>query len=118
MSFRCSSWPPPAPGGDAGARGRELRVKESDRLAAVAAGLETLGVEHQLLTDGLWIRGAESFAGGTVDSRGDHRIAMAFAIAALRARAPLQVLDVANVATSFPGFAALARAAGLGLAAA
>jgi len=96
----------------------ELRVKESDRLAAVAAGLETLGVEHQLLTDGLWIRGAESFAGGTVDSRGDHRIAMAFAIAALRARAPLQVLDVANVATSFPGFAALARAAGLGLAAA
>ena len=66
----------------------ELRVKESDRLAAMAAGLETLGVENQLLTDGLWIRGAESFAGGTVDSHGDHRIAMAFAVAALRARAP------------------------------
>jgi 3-phosphoshikimate 1-carboxyvinyltransferase len=91
----------------------ELRVKESDRLAAMAAGLEVLGIETQLLADGLWLRGAPALGGGTVDSLGDHRIAMAFAIAALRARAPLEILDVANVATSFPGFLATARAAGL-----
>lgn len=93
----------------------ELRVKESDRLAAMAAGLSTLGVENQLLPDGLWIRGAEGLAGGTIDSRGDHRIAMAFAVAALRASAPIAILDVANVATSFPGFVETARAAGLGI---
>jgi len=91
----------------------ELRVKESDRLAAMAAGLSTLGVENQLLPDGLWIRGAEGLTGGTIDSRGDHRIAMAFAVAALRASAPIEILDVANVATSFPGFVDTARAAGL-----
>jgi 3-phosphoshikimate 1-carboxyvinyltransferase len=91
----------------------ELRVKESDRLAAMAAGLSTLGVEHQLLPDGLWIRGADGFAGGTIDSRGDHRIAMAFAVAALRAAQPIEILDVANVATSFPGFVETARTAGL-----
>ena len=91
----------------------ELRVKESDRLAAMAAGLGQLGVEHQLLPDGLWIRGAEALTGGTIDSCGDHRIAMAFAVAALRARAPIEIRDVANVATSFPGFAGTARAAGL-----
>lgn len=93
----------------------ELRVKESDRLAAMAAGLETLGVEHQLLPDGLWIRGAGELGGGTIDSRGDHRIAMAFAIAALRARAPIEILKVGNVATSFPGFVEIARAAGLAI---
>ncbi|HXY96149.1 MAG TPA: 3-phosphoshikimate 1-carboxyvinyltransferase [Steroidobacteraceae bacterium] len=93
----------------------ELRVKESDRLAAMAAGLSALGVENQLLPDGLWIRGAEELTGGTIDSRGDHRIAMAFAVAALRAAAPIEILDVANVATSFPGFVETARAAGLGV---
>jgi 3-phosphoshikimate 1-carboxyvinyltransferase len=51
--------------------------------------------------------------GGTIDSRGDHRIAMAFAVAALRASAPVRILDVANVATSFPGFPELANAHGL-----
>ena len=91
----------------------ELRVKESDRLAAMAAGLGQLGVEHQLLPDGLWIRGADALTGGTIDSCGDHRVAMAFAVAALRARAPIEIRDVANVATSFPGFAGTARAAGL-----
>ena len=91
----------------------ELRVKESDRLAAMAQGLSTLGVENQLLADGLWIRGADGFGGGTIDSHGDHRIAMAFAIASLKARAPIEILDVANVATSFPSFVATARAAGL-----
>ena len=91
----------------------ELRVKESDRLAAVAEGLAVLGVEHALRPDGLWLRGRERFRGGVIDSRGDHRIAMAFAVAALRADAPLEIGDVANVATSFPGFEATARAAGL-----
>lgn len=93
----------------------ELRVKETDRLAAMAAGLAVLGVEHQLLQDGLWIRGGDSFSGGTVDSCGDHRIAMAFAIAALRARAPIEIGDVANVATSFPGFTEAARSVGLAI---
>jgi prephenate dehydrogenase/3-phosphoshikimate 1-carboxyvinyltransferase len=91
----------------------ELRVKESDRLSAMAQGLTTLGVENQLLADGLWIRGTDRFGGGTIESHGDHRIAMSFAVAALKARAPLEILDVANVATSFPGFVTLARQAGL-----
>jgi 3-phosphoshikimate 1-carboxyvinyltransferase len=92
----------------------ELRVKESDRLAAMAEGLISLGIECELLTDGLRIQGG-TIGGGRVDSRGDHRIAMAFAIASLAANAPIEILDVANVATSFPGFPALARQAGLAL---
>ena len=91
----------------------ELRVKESDRLATMAAGLSALGVENRLHPDGLWIRGGNGFTGGLVDSHGDHRIAMAFAVASLRASAPIGILDVANVATSFPGFVTLARKAGL-----
>ena len=94
----------------------ELRVKESDRLATMAAGLGALGVEHRLHPDGLWIRGGEGFTGGVVDSHGDHRIAMAFAVAALRASRPVEILDVANVATSFPGFVELAKTAGLRIA--
>jgi 3-phosphoshikimate 1-carboxyvinyltransferase len=97
---------------------QELRVKESDRLAAMAEGLSRLGVENRLLEDGLWIRGGTGLEGGCIESRGDHRIAMAFAIAALAARAPIEIRDVANVATSFPGFLELARAAGLGVEAA
>ncbi|MBV8804009.1 MAG: 3-phosphoshikimate 1-carboxyvinyltransferase [Sinobacteraceae bacterium] len=92
---------------------QELRVKETDRLAAMADGLTALGVENRLYPDGLGIRGGAGFNGGTVDSRGDHRIAMAFAIASLRARGPIEILDVANVATSFPGFVEIARTAGL-----
>jgi 3-phosphoshikimate 1-carboxyvinyltransferase len=91
----------------------ELRVKESDRLAAMAQGLGRLGVEHELLADGLWIRGGAGFSGGSVDSHGDHRIAMAFAIASARASGPIEVRDVANVATSFPGFVQTARSVGL-----
>ncbi len=93
----------------------ELRVKESDRLAVMAEGLGSLGIEHDLLPDGLWIRGRGDFEGGSIDSHGDHRIAMAFAVAALRASAPLEIRDVANVATSFPGFTERARAVGLRL---
>lgn len=93
----------------------ELRVKETDRLAAMAEGLTRLGVENHLLDDGLWIRGTPTLCGGQVESHGDHRIAMAFAIAGLAAREPVEILDVANVATSFPGFVQLARTAGLKL---
>jgi 3-phosphoshikimate 1-carboxyvinyltransferase len=95
----------------------ELRVKESDRLAVMAAGLATLGVEHTLLPDGIRIRGGQGFGGGTVDSHGDHRIAMSFAVASLRARDPIRILDVANVATSFPGFVELAQSVGIRIAA-
>jgi 3-phosphoshikimate 1-carboxyvinyltransferase len=91
----------------------ELRVKESDRIAAMARGFEVLGVQHEALADGMRIVGGNPFRGGTIDSRGDHRIAMAFAVASLRASAPIEILDVANVATSFPGFAELANSVGL-----
>ena len=91
----------------------ELRVKESDRIAVMAAGLRTLGVDAEVLPDGIRIRGGPGFGGGAVDSHGDHRIAMSFAMAALRASAPIEIRDCANVGTSFPGFAALAGAAGL-----
>ncbi len=91
----------------------ELRVKESDRLAAMAQGLTVLGVENQLLEDGLWLRGGSRLGGGVIESHGDHRIAMAFAVAGLAASAPIEIRDVANVATSFPGFLEIARSAGL-----
>ncbi len=91
----------------------ELRIKESDRLAAMAQGLTVLGVENQLLEDGLWLRGGSRLGGGAIESRGDHRIAMAFAVAGLVADSAIEIRDVANVATSFPGFPEIARAAGL-----
>lgn len=94
----------------------ELRVKESDRLAAMASGLAALGVEAEVLPDGMRLRGqpdGRPFAGGTIDSHGDHRIAMAFTMASVRARGEIRILDVANVATSFPGFVEVARTAGL-----
>ena len=97
----------------------ELRVKESDRLAVMAAGLAALGVEHELLADGMRLAGrpatGEVFRGGRIDSHGDHRIAMSFAVASLQAAGEILIDDVANVATSVPGFADLARSAGLGL---
>jgi 3-phosphoshikimate 1-carboxyvinyltransferase len=94
----------------------ELRVKESDRIAAMSAGLEALGVVHSVLPDGMRIEGrgaGPAFSGGEIDSFGDHRIAMSFAVASLRAAQPISIRDVANVSTSFPGFVALARSAGL-----
>jgi len=92
-----------------------LRVKESDRIAAMSAGLRAIGVEHEALPDGMRIAGAGDapWNGGVVDSHGDHRVAMSFAVASLRARAPIEVRDVANVATSFPGFVERARAIGI-----
>jgi 3-phosphoshikimate 1-carboxyvinyltransferase len=94
---------------------RELRVKESDRIAAMAEGLQALGVAAEPLDDGMRIRGGP-MSGARVASRGDHRIAMALAMAGLRADGPVIVDDCANVATSFPGFADLAKGAGLGIA--
>lgn len=95
---------------------RELRVKESDRIAVMAEGLRALSIEAIERDDGLTIRGGR-VRGGEVDSRGDHRVAMAFAIAALAASGPIVVRDCKNIDTSFPGFAALAASAGLCLAA-
>jgi 3-phosphoshikimate 1-carboxyvinyltransferase len=92
----------------------ELRVKESDRIAVMAEGLRRLGVAAQETPDGMVLRGGP-LLGGAVDSHGDHRIAMAFAIAALRASAPISIRDCKNVATSFPGFVELAAAAGLSI---
>lgn len=92
----------------------ELRVKESDRIAVMARGLKILGIDARETPDGIVVRGG-TLHGGTVDSHGDHRIAMAFAIAALRADGPVIVRDCKNVNTSFPGFADLARRTGLGI---
>jgi len=96
----------------------ELRVKESDRIAAMSAGLAALGVAHTALPDGMRIEGREqgsAFTSGTIESFGDHRIAMSFAIASLRAAGAIDIRDVANVATSFPGFVPLAQSVGLAL---
>lgn len=92
----------------------ELRVKESDRIAAMAEGLQALGIRAEPTPDGMVIEGGV-MGGGAITTYHDHRIAMAFAIAALRSTAPLEILDCDHVATSFPGFAELAVSAGLDL---
>jgi cyclohexadieny/prephenate dehydrogenase / 3-phosphoshikimate 1-carboxyvinyltransferase len=84
----------------------------------MSAGLTALGVVHTALPDGMQIMGREqgsAFTSGQIDSFGDHRIAMAFAIASLRAAGVIEISDVANVATSFPGFVPLARSVGLAI---
>lgn len=91
----------------------ELRVKESDRIAVMVQGLKRLGVDARETPDGAVIRGGRPLLGGEVESFGDHRVAMSFAVAALAAEAPILVRDCKNVDTSFPGFAELARHAGL-----
>nr|WP_221189803.1 bifunctional prephenate dehydrogenase/3-phosphoshikimate 1-carboxyvinyltransferase [Azomonas macrocytogenes] len=90
----------------------ELRVKESDRIQVMADGLQILGVKANPTSDGIVIEGG-SIGGGEVWSCGDHRIAMSFSVAALRASAPIRIHDCANVATSFPNFLALANQAGM-----
>jgi len=90
----------------------ELRVKESDRIQTMCEGLWALGIASQPRPDGASIGGGR-LRGGRVDSKGDHRVAMSFAMAGLRAEQPITILDCANVNTSFPGFAALAAGAGL-----
>ncbi len=90
----------------------ELRHKESDRIDTMASGLRTLGVQITTLPDGIEIEGG-ALTGGLIESHGDHRIAMAFAIASLRASAPIIIRGCAAIATSFPDFVPLARRAGL-----
>ncbi|MET0594375.1 MAG: 3-phosphoshikimate 1-carboxyvinyltransferase, partial [Polyangiaceae bacterium] len=86
----------------------ELRVKESDRIATMANGLRAIGVAVEETPDGAIIEGGR-FRGGGVDSVGDHRVAMSFAVAGLVASDPIRIANCANVATSFPGFDALAN---------
>ena len=92
--------------GDTVLRGAsELRVKESDRIASMAAGLRTLGVQVEEYEDGIRITGnPDGFSGGSVDSFGDHRVAMALAIAGALGNGEVTVRNCDNVATSFPGF--------------
>ncbi len=90
----------------------ELRVKESDRIQVMADGLIALGVKAEPTPDGIVIEGG-TIGGGEVWSHGDHRIAMAFSVASLRATAPIRIHDCANVATSFPNFLALAAQVGM-----
>ncbi|MCJ1882959.1 bifunctional prephenate dehydrogenase/3-phosphoshikimate 1-carboxyvinyltransferase [Pseudomonas nitroreducens] len=90
----------------------ELRVKESDRIQVMADGLLALGVKCEPTPDGIIIDGG-SYGGGEVWSHGDHRIAMSFSVASLRAGAPIRIHDCANVATSFPNFLGLASGAGI-----
>lgn len=92
----------------------ELRVKESDRLATMAAGLRTLGLQVDETPDGGTIHPG-ALHSGRIDSHGDHRIAMSFAVAGQRSLGEVQVGDIANVATSFPGFDTLATGAGFAL---
>ena len=87
---------------------KELRVKESDRIGAMVDGLNQLGIEAMAFDDGALIKGGV-IQGGSVDSRGDHRIAMSFAIAGAVASKPVFIEDCSNVATSFPSFVATAN---------
>jgi 3-phosphoshikimate 1-carboxyvinyltransferase len=93
----------------------ELRVKETDRIAVMAEGLDVLGIENKVHADGISIVGG-ALSGGEVDSQGDHRIAMAFSIASLKSSTDIIIKDCANVATSFPNFVALANKVGLQIA--
>ncbi len=92
----------------------ELRVKESDRIATMATGLRALGVRVEETPDGAIVEGGPIGA-GTVESLADHRIAMSFAVAGLRAAGPVRINDCRHVATSFPGFRELANGCGFAL---
>jgi 3-phosphoshikimate 1-carboxyvinyltransferase len=94
-----------AHGGEVSVRGAsELRVKESDRIAALVAGFRALGINADERTDGFLIHGSGTPTGGVADACGDHRLAMAFAIAALAAEAPSRIEGADVVAVSYPGF--------------
>ena len=87
-------------------------MKESDRIQVMADGLKVLGVDARPTDDGIVIQGGPMH-GGEVDSHGDHRIAMAFAVAGLHASDTIQIHNCINVNTSFPGFVDLAQSIGL-----
>ena len=92
----------------------ELRVKESDRIQVMADGLHTLGIEATPTPDGIVIVGGQ-LGSGVIQTHHDHRIAMSFAVAALRASGPIRIERCENVATSFPNFVELAQSCGLRL---
>ena len=101
---------------------KELRVKESDRIAVMADGLATLGVESTVLEDGIIIQGRgvagernAIFGGGVIESHHDHRIAMSFAVASARASDEIIIQGTETVNTSFPNFAELANSVGLSI---
>jgi len=89
----------------------ELRVKESDRIQSMAAGLQALGIQVETSADGMIVEGGR-LSGGVIDSYTDHRIAMAFTVAGLVASGPVTIQDCVNVNTSFPGFIGLLRQLG------
>ncbi len=91
----------------------ELRVKESDRIAVMATALRAAGAEVEERPDGVQIVGGRLAGGCTVDACGDHRIAMAMAVAAQRAQAPIRIENAAAIATSFPSFVSLAQELGM-----
>ncbi len=92
----------------------ELRVKESDRIAVMAENLAKMGARVQERADGVRIEGVRTLQGGVeLDAQHDHRIAMALAVAAQRASAPVRIRHAAEIATSFPSFVELAQAIGM-----
>jgi 3-phosphoshikimate 1-carboxyvinyltransferase len=94
-----------AHGGDVKVRGaEELRIKESDRISALVSGMRALGIDADEYPDGFHVRGSGAPAGGHADAHHDHRLAMAFAIAALGARGPSTIEGSESVAISYPGF--------------
>lgn len=95
---------------------KELRVKESDRIQVMADGLDILGIENQVLEDGIKIQGGQfGKPSGVIESHHDHRISMSFAVASLRCDYPIEINGVDNVKTSFPNFVDLANSAGMSI---
>jgi 3-phosphoshikimate 1-carboxyvinyltransferase len=92
----------------------ELRVKESDRIMSIAKGLQSIGIETEIFADGMTVTGGK-IQGGTIDSFGDHRVAMAFSMAGLIAHRKITINNCINVNTSFPGFVELSKQAGLNI---
>jgi 3-phosphoshikimate 1-carboxyvinyltransferase len=91
---------------------QELRVKESDRLAAVGAGLAANRVAHQIVGDDLIVEGGDPLGGGRVETHLDHRIAMSFLVMGMASQKPVEVDDASMIATSFPNFRALMKGLG------
>lgn len=91
---------------------RELRVKETDRIAAMTDGLKKLGIQAESLSDGIFVKGG-TLMGGEIDSHQDHRIAMAFTIAGTIATGSIKIRNCGNVNTSFPNFVELANNIGM-----
>jgi 3-phosphoshikimate 1-carboxyvinyltransferase len=84
----------------------ELRVKESDRIAGVVDGLSALGADIEATEDGFVVRGTGGLEGGTIEARGDHRLAMLGAVAGLASRSGVEVDGIDAAAISYPGFEA------------